>query len=86
MAKKRNFTCGTNAGNPKWAKWAHLAPLGSQLECKVCFILPTRGSSWRFFVFSIEVAGLSLRAGGRGFSPATNRVAPSYFYWKIEEK
>ena len=31
-------------------------------------------------------AGLSLRAGGRGFSPATKRVAPGYFYWKIEEK
>ena len=30
--------------------------------------------------------GLSLRAGGRGFSPATKRVAPGYFYWKIEEK
>ena len=33
-----------------------------------------------------ESTGLSLRAGGRGFSPATKRVAPSYFYWKIEEK
>ena len=31
-------------------------------------------------------AGLSLRAGGRGFSSATKRVAPGYFYWKIEEK
>ena len=31
-------------------------------------------------------AGLSLRAVGRGFSPATKRVAPGYFYWKIEEK
>ena len=30
--------------------------------------------------------GLSLRARGRGFSLATKRVAPSYFYWKIEEK
>ena len=30
-------------------------------------------------------AGLSLRAGGRGFSPATKRVAPSYFHRKIEE-
>ena len=30
--------------------------------------------------------GLSLRAGGRGFSPATKRVAPGYFYWKIEPK
>ena len=36
---------------------------------------------------SIMQSGLSLRAGGRGFSPATNkRVAPGYFYWKIEEK
>ena len=32
------------------------------------------------------LSGLSLRAEGRGFSPATKRVAPSYFYWKIEEK
>ena len=32
------------------------------------------------------IIGLSLRAGGRGFSPATKRVAPGYFYWKIEEK
>ena len=32
------------------------------------------------------IAGLSLRAGGRGFSPATKRVAPGYFYWKIEGK
>ena len=33
-----------------------------------------------------QAAGLSLRAGGQGFSPATKRVAPGYFYWKIEEK
>ena len=33
-----------------------------------------------------DLTGLSLRAGGRGFSPATKRVAPGYFYWKIEEK
>ena len=30
-------------------------------------------------------SGLSLRAGGRGFPPATMSVAPGYFYWKIEE-
>ena len=30
--------------------------------------------------------GLSLRAGGRGYSPATKKVVPGYFYWKIEEK
>ena len=34
----------------------------------------------------ITLPGLSLRAGGRRFSPATKRVAPGYFYWKIEEK
>ena len=32
------------------------------------------------------LTGLSLRAGGRGFSLATKRVAPGYFYRKIEEK
>ena len=32
------------------------------------------------------MAGLSLGAAGRGFSPATKIVAPGYFYWKIEEK
>ena len=35
---------------------------------------------------TISRAGLSLRAGGWGFSPATKRVAPGHFYWKIEEK
>ena len=30
--------------------------------------------------------GWSLIAGGQGFSPATKRVAPGYFYWKIEPK
>ena len=35
---------------------------------------------------SNPLSGLSLRAGSRGFSPATKRVAPGYFYWKIEEK
>ena len=38
-----------------------------------------------FYQYYLE-PGLSLRAGGRGFSPATKRVAPGYFYWKIEEK
>ena len=33
----------------------------------------------------LHSSGLSLRAGGRGFSPASKRVAPGYFYWKIEE-
>ena len=30
--------------------------------------------------------GLSLRAGGRGFPPATMSVAPGYFYWKSKRK
>ena len=32
------------------------------------------------------LSGLSLRAGGQRFSPATKRVVPGYFYWKIEPK
>ena len=36
--------------------------------------------------FKKQNTGLSLRAAGRGFSPATKRVAPSYSYWKIEPK
>ena len=35
---------------------------------------------------SLAGPGLSLRAGGQGFSPATKRVGPSYLYWKVEEK
>ena len=35
--------------------------------------------------FSI-IAGLSLRAGGRGFPPSTMKVVPGYFHRKIEEK
>ena len=31
-------------------------------------------------------SGLSLRAGGWGFSPATKRMAPGYFYWKRKQK
>ena len=31
-------------------------------------------------------AGLSLRAGGRGFPPDTMNVVPCYFHWKTEEK
>ena len=27
-----------------------------------------------------------VRAGGRGFCPATKRVAPGFFCWKTEEK
>ena len=31
-------------------------------------------------------AGLSLRAGGRGFPQGTISVVPGYFHWKIAEK
>ena len=31
-------------------------------------------------------AGLSLRAGGRGFPPDTMNVVLCYFHWKTEEK
>ena len=42
MAKRRPFTCGTNAGNPERVRWPHLACLGSQSKCRICLILPTR--------------------------------------------
>ena len=35
---------------------------------------------------SRHVPGLSLRAGGWGFLPATVNLAPGYFHRKIEEK
>ena len=38
MAKKRTFTCGTNAGNAERAGWAHIARLDSQSECRIRFI------------------------------------------------
>ena len=80
-------------------KWVfqikHLIPKfhGGRVLCVLCcslcldcicriqknFYLETR-------VWGPIIAGLSLRAGGRGFSPASKRVAPVYSYWKIEEK
>ena len=52
--------------------------------------LKGESSSWSgsyYWVFTPLIhPGLSLRAGGRGFSPAAKRVAPAYFYRKIEEK
>ena len=38
------------------------------------------------FERDLDGTGLSLRAGGRGFSPDTKRVAPGYFGSKTEEK
>ena len=37
-------------------------------------------------IFISKTVGMSLRAGGRGFSLATKRVASGYFYWKVEGK
>ena len=33
-----------------------------------------------------SISRVVIKSRGRGFSPATTRVAPGYFYWKIEEK
>ena len=53
--------------------------------CKHLRQLIARGSD-QIEGLSYTGPGLSLRAGGRGFSRATKRVAPGYFYWKIEEE
>ena len=34
----------------------------------------------------LSMSRVVIKSRGRGFSPATKRVAPGYFYWKIEEK
>ena len=33
-----------------------------------------------------SISRVVIKSRGRGFSPATTRVASGYFYWKIEEK
>ena len=43
MAKKKRFSCGTNAGNPEPARWAYI--LGSQSERGIHYILPAHGFS-----------------------------------------
>ena len=37
---QRILFCGNKAGNPEWARQAHLARLGSQSEHRIRFILP----------------------------------------------
>ena len=39
------FYLRDTAGSPERAKWLHLAHLGSQSQCTIWFILPTRGVS-----------------------------------------
>ena len=55
-----------------------------------CYFSALQVASQTFKLFwwnkIINEPGLSSRVGGRGFSPATRRAAPGYFYWKIEEK
>ena len=45
MAKKRPFSCRTNAANLERATWTHLARSGSHSERRTRFILPARGFS-----------------------------------------
>ena len=59
------FMRGINAGNPEQARWAHLAPSGSQSEHRIRFLLPTGadgdviivlivGSRQKLFQYSID--------------------------------
>ena len=41
-----------------------------QLDERICYLEN---------IFFAELTGLSLRAGGRGFPPATQTMAPGYF-------
>ena len=51
-------------------------------------VLHNLGSKVLIFMYHniFRITELSLRAGGWGFSPATKKVTPGYFYWKKEEK
>ena len=48
---------------------------------KICHAFGIKDKS-----FGYKYAGLSLRAGGRGFSPAIMNISPGYFHSKIEPK
>ena len=61
MAKKRTCSCGTNAENPKRARWTRLACLGSQLERRIRFILPARGFSHILKLLNIDAKGTQPR-------------------------
>ena len=39
------FCLRDTAGSPEWARWFHLACLGSQSQHAIWFILPARGAS-----------------------------------------
>ena len=73
LAVKDSF--GANRGNPKKARWVHLAHSDKQWEQKTHFIFGTRA-------FSHIITGRSLRAGGWGFPPATMNVVPHYILSK----
>ena len=53
---------------------------------KVLFHIPVFYYYWGKEITHYTKDRVVIKSRGRGFSPATKRVAPSYFYWKIEEK
>ena len=72
-------------------------PILTKLRCKLqrgCYTqatclatLPKIEGRSTFLATRNAITGLSLRAGGRGFSPATTSLSPGYFdterkYWK----
>ena len=61
IAIKTTFSSGTNMGNSKQpARWVHLAPLGSQSQDRICFILPTRGYSHIIKTYTGKVTFIDL--------------------------
>ena len=59
---------------------------GSILPTQITNENKTNTSFFGTCPFSHVITGLSLRAGGQVFPPASMNVASGYFYWKIKPK
>ena len=51
--------CRNKTGNPEWAVSLHLAPLGSQSQCGIWFILPTHGACHIIIIYNELVLQLN---------------------------
>ena len=82
-----NFDLECNCGKHRTSLWAQKVTGTVEKQA------PEENQTGKFFLdlrvvyihLSHTDPGLSLRAGGRGFPPATMNVVPGYFHWKIEE-
>ena len=71
--------------SPRWEEvWAKLY---AHVIAEILMKVPTITCMYIKLNIALNITGLSLRAGGRGFSPGTRSLSPGYFdterkYWK----